>query len=85
MPSALTPEQQIATLRRQLADERAENERLKAHRGELEGQIVQIGAEAIRLRELLVQVAYEVRLADLSPGLRHAIERERESEADNAP
>jgi hypothetical protein len=39
-------------------------------------------ADAIRLREILVQVAREVNLADLSPGLRHAIEQERENEVE---
>jgi hypothetical protein len=58
-------------------------EQMKAHRGELEGQIIQMGAEAIRLRELLVQVVQEVNLADLSPDLRHALEALRESEEAN--
>jgi hypothetical protein len=53
---------------------------MEAHRGDLQGQIVQLGAEAIRLRELLVEVAREIRLSDLSPALRHAIEDLRNEE-----
>jgi hypothetical protein len=82
MPDDLTPQEQIEALHRLLAAARTENERMREHRGELEGQIVQIGAEAIRLRELLVQVMQEVQLADLSPALRHALERERENEVE---
>jgi hypothetical protein len=78
----MTPQEQYDALRRLYEQAIADKERLQAHRGELEGQIVQLGAEAIRLRELLVQVAREVGLADLSPELRHAIERERENEVE---
>jgi hypothetical protein len=78
----MTPQEQYDALRRLYEQAIADKERLQAHRGELQGQIVQLGAEAIRLRELLVQVAREVNLADLSPELRHAIERERENEVE---
>jgi hypothetical protein len=78
----MTPQEQYDALRRLYEQAIADKERLQAHRGELEGQIVQLGAEAIRLRELLVRVAREVNLADLSPELRHAIERERENEVE---
>jgi hypothetical protein len=74
----LTPQEQIDALRRLYEQAIADKERLQAQRVELEGQVIQIGAEAIRLRELLVQVVQEVSFADLSPGLRHAIERESE-------
>jgi hypothetical protein len=74
----LTPQEQIDALRRLYEQAIADKERLQAQRVELEGQVIQIGAEAIRLRDLLVQVVQEVSFADLSPGLRHAIERESE-------
>jgi predicted nucleic acid-binding Zn-ribbon protein len=76
----MTPQEQYDALRRLYEQAIADKERLQAQRGELEGQIVQIGAEAIRLRELLVSIVQEIRLSDLSPELRHAIERERENE-----
>jgi heterodisulfide reductase subunit C len=77
----LTPQEQIVALRRLYEQAIADKERLQAHRGELEGQVIQHGAEIVRLRELLTQVAQEVRLSDLSPALRHALEALRESEA----
>jgi hypothetical protein len=76
----MTPQEQYDALQRLYEQAIADKERLQAQRGELEGQIVQIGAEAIRLRELLAQVVQEVNLADLSPALRHALECERENE-----
>jgi predicted nucleic acid-binding Zn-ribbon protein len=76
----MTPQEQYDALRRLYEQAIADKERLQAQRGELEGQIIQMGSELVRLRELLTQVVQEVNLADLSPALRHAIERERENE-----
>lgn len=76
--SDLTPQEQYDALRRLYEQAIADKERLQALRCELEGQVIQLGAENIRLRDLLVQVVQEVSFADLSPGLRHAIERESE-------
>jgi DnaJ-domain-containing protein 1 len=73
-----TPQEQYDALRRLYEQAIADKERLQAQRVELEGQVIQLGAENIRLRDLLVQVVQEVSFADLSTGLRHAIERESE-------
>jgi hypothetical protein len=80
MSEELTLEQRYEALRRMYEQAIADKERLNALRGELEGQVIQLGAECVRLRELLQGVAYEVRLADMSPALRHAIEAERARE-----
>jgi hypothetical protein len=74
MSEELTLEQRYDALRR-LYEQAIDNiEWLRSQRVELEGQVIQNGAEAIRLRALLVEVAREIRLSDLSPALRHAIE-----------
>jgi hypothetical protein len=80
MSEELTLEQRYDALRR-LYEQAIDNiEWLRSQRVELEGQVIQNGAEAIRLRELLVQVVQEINLADLSPALRHAIEDLRNEE-----
>jgi hypothetical protein len=80
MSKDLTPDESYAAMRTMYENKIAEMEKLHALRIELEGQIIQMGSELVWLRELLVSIVQEIRLADLSPDVRHRIEQEIERE-----
>jgi hypothetical protein len=82
MTEEFTLQERYDALRRLYEQAVGNIEFLRARRVELEGQVIQNGAECVRLRELLQRVAQETQLADMSADLRHSIEAviEREEE-----